>query len=300
MEPYRIFGRQSLEALSPGQRQEFVDCVIERKGDWYELGFTDAQGCRPVWPYAPKTRYLPKKNCWHVRQGWIELLVRESPVMELLFELRGYLLAGQPPRQAACLDIGPGASGLFGLYCAASGVQKVLFVEADPRALERVRANIALNKFTRAECLHAAVCGENGLVGLRQDADMDASSIVRVSDADLQVRAIRLKKLVAGLELDSATPLLCKLDIEGAEVELLEDLPELVRVYPKGVFAIASYHPVAGEESAHLLERELRDTGLGLKTLFGAHKTTFVYNPANAAVRGVLGKYESKSVPPAA
>ncbi len=297
MEPYRIVG-QKLTALSPGQRGEFLDCVLVRNDNWYELGFTDAEGCRPLWPYAPKARYLPNKGCWHIRQNLVEFLVQESPIMELLFELRGYLLAGPPVRDCVCLDIGPGTSGMFGLFCAACGVRKVLFAEADPRALELVRLNIALNKFSRTECVRAAICGQSGLVGFRQDPDINASMLCREMESAgtngkvVEVEALRLTDLFGRLQPDPAKPVLCKMDIEGAEVELISDIADLVRTYPKSVFAVASYHPVAGGESAAVLENGLRNTGeVYVKTLFKAHTTTFVSHANNRAVRILLDKY---------
>ncbi len=297
MEPYRLVGQQ-IKALAPGQRQEFLDCVLERNDNWYELSFTDAEGCRPLWPYAPKARYLPKKGCWHVRQAHVEFLVRESPIVELLFELRGYLFAGQPVRDAVCLDLGPGTSGLFGVFCAACGVRKVLFAEADPRALELVLANIALNNFTRVDYVHAAVCGVNGRAGFFQDTDINSSMLCHEPDAAgtngrvVDVAAIRLADLFRRLDLDPGQPVLCKMDIEGAEVELLPDLADLVRTYPKSVFSIASYHPTEGGESASVLENGLRDIrSVYVKTLFEAHKTTFVSHQDNTAVRAALEKY---------
>lgn len=297
MEPYLRFG-QALEPLLPGEQRNFADCVLRRNGDWYELCFTDAEGCRPLWPYAPKARYMVQKSCWHVRQGRAEFLVSESPVLELLFELRGYLLAGPPSREAVCLDIGPGASGLFGLYCAASGVRKVVFAEADTRALDRVRANIAWNKFTRCACVHAAVCGESGQVEFRQDADINASALLRGNEQDfpvgrvVQVQAVRLVDLFADLQLAARQPVLCKLDIEGAETELVADFEELVCRHPKCVFAIASYHPAPEGDSASVLEKSLLDAAdVCCKTVFKAHKTTFVCHQSNTSVRGILGKY---------
>ena len=297
MEPYlRI--TQALESLAPGERNEFLDCVLQRTGDWYELGFTDAEGCRPLWPYAPKTRYMVSKGCWHVRQGSMEFLVSQSPILELLFELRGYLLTGPPSRSALCLDIGPGSSGLFGLYCAAQGAGRVVFAEADSRALQLVRANIALNKFTRTECIQAALCGQNGKIAFRQDADIDASSLVRSTHKVLseepvvEVQALRLAELFARLQPDHQQSVLCKLDIEGAEVELVADFADLIARYPKCVFAVASYHPTGDGESAAVLEQGLEGAeDVCCKTLFKAHRTTFIHHRNNAAVRAILSKY---------
>ncbi len=178
MEPYlRI--TQALESLAPGERNEFLDCVLQRTGELVRTGVYRCRGLSSALALCPQNPLHGVQGLLACRQGSMEFLVSQSPILELLFELRGYLLTGPPSRSALCLDIGPGSSGLFGLYCAAQGAGRVVFAEADSRALQLVRANIALNKFTRTECIQAALCGQNGKIAFRQDADIDASSLVR-------------------------------------------------------------------------------------------------------------------------
>ena len=193
------------------------------------------RGAGPLWPYAPKARYLPNKGCWHIRQNLVEFLCRNHPLWSFFSSCAGICWREAPPvRDCVCLTLARAHPECSVCSAPACGVRKVLFAEADPRALELVRLNIALNKFSRTECVRAAICGQSGLVGFRQDPDINASMLCREMESAgtngkvVEVEALRLTDLFGRLQPDPAKPVLCKMDIEGAEVELISDIADLV------------------------------------------------------------------------
>lgn len=89
--------------------------------------------------------------------------------------------------------------------------------EADPNIAKYLNNNLYQNGFTDVEVIEKAVWIEDGEIDINSEG-ADASTIFS-SDANLKVESVRLKKL---LEKEQRVDLL-KMDIEGAEVQVLND-----------------------------------------------------------------------------
>lgn len=105
---------------------------------------------------------------------------------------------------------------------------RVIAVEADPALLPRLRANVRGLPVT---VVHAAVCGESGHRTLYRSDDASwGNSLIQASSRQegLLVPACTLIELMDRMGIDSAG--LVKMDIEGAEWEVLRDgVPRRVR-----------------------------------------------------------------------
>ena len=100
---------------------------------------------------------------------------------------------------------------------------KVFAFEPNPKITKTLRENLITNNFRDVEVIEKAVwINENGVEMGMEDAD--ASSIYRQSDS-LKVASVRLKDFIKKTEPVD----MLKMDIEGAELEVLKDCGESLR-----------------------------------------------------------------------
>ncbi len=141
------------------------------------------------------------------------------------------------------IDIG-GWIGPITLTAAALGAE-VLAFEPDPRAFELISANIAANPALapRIRLHHAAVSPTPGRVRLgspKKPGDSMGSILAADSGAALwEARAI-LPTDIAAMAGD-AERIVLKMDVEGAEYQLLPHLAPLLG--PRTVAALIAFHP---------------------------------------------------------
>ena len=126
------------------------------------------------------------------------------------------------------LDLGANGGG-FGLMLAAADVpiKKIVCVELNPQTCVRAQFNIARNISGQSKVIHAAVCGERRDFELWLGPGGTSNSIYQSGDSPAQGRS---KVPVPGITLDDIGRTefpepeavdLCKMDIEGAEYEVL-------------------------------------------------------------------------------
>lgn len=266
---------------------EARDFYLERVGDWYALGFTPALGYRSFWKYEPLVRYSFSSKAWECRIGRTRFFTSVCPFSELIRELRGYTLAGTVSSEDVVLDAGPwnGISGMY--FCAAADRGKVLFMEPDKASADFVAADLAVNGFTNYKLLRKGLYSSSGEVGFVHQEG--GESRIDESAGQVTIACLSLQDLVAdhvpgGIDF-------FKVDIEGAEVGVADDLARYICGRPGSWAAIASYHEVNGVKSYISLEECFsRYPELVFKTVFPYHLTTFVAHAANEEVAGNIRK----------
>jgi FkbM family methyltransferase len=142
------------------------------------------------------------------------------------------------------LDIGAWV-GPTVLFAAALGAARVVAVEADPRALELLRGNLAANPAlaARVTVVAAAAAAGPGPVRLgaaRKRGDSMSSALLAGAADAWETTAVTPAELVALAE--GAGPLVVKVDIEGGEYDLL---PALAGALPSRCRRLlVAFHPV--------------------------------------------------------
>jgi FkbM family methyltransferase len=118
-----------------------------------------------------------------------------------------------------------GANGGYHTLLAARRVGPaghVLAVEANPDLAPLIESQLRLNNMTNCTVMSLAVSNREGVAGFAVDANSLKSGLSDgKSTAESKVLEIRTTTLDALLELD-APPDLVKIDVEGAEVQVLE------------------------------------------------------------------------------
>jgi FkbM family methyltransferase len=155
-------------------------------------------------------------------------VVRSGPAAGLRLDTDGtnpgYLLGASEPQVQEALvrllgagdvvyDVGANVGFLTLLAARRVGPAGAVYAfEPHPRAAEVLRANVRANSFANVHVVEAAVGRTTGRVRIRADDHLTA----RLGDAGFDVSQIALD------HVDAAAPTLVKIDVEGAEVDVLE------------------------------------------------------------------------------
>ncbi len=220
-----------------------------------------------------------QNQAWQVRDGGLSLTFPQYPFLAF-HDIEGYLCEGRwrPQSGMTVVDAG-GCYGEFSLYAAKcvgpSG--KVLMLEPD-------LANIAVAKHFfemngnpgNIEIVPAGLWSKQGT--LKFTAGQGAlSSVASLSNSDVAAKVIEIQvhslaSLVKEFRLNRLD--FVKMDIEGAEVEVISTAGELPTQY-RPRYAIASYHVVEGKKAADTLEEVFPKIGYHCRTGYPKHLTTW-------------------------
>jgi FkbM family methyltransferase len=148
-------------------------------------------------------------------------------------ELESALVLARPGTTA--LDVGSNVGTFAVVMAGAVGDQgSVIAVEPDPANVRRLRANLALNGVTNVRIIEAAASNRDGSIVLHLAEDPAYHSLGTVLHAspsinDLAVRSLPLDRMWR----DAGEPVvsLMKVDVEGAEIDVLEGSQQILSTY---------------------------------------------------------------------
>ncbi len=166
--------------------------------------------------------------------------------------------------------------GMFAIY-AASRVGKsgrVIALEPDPENLRRLRENVARNGLSQVEIVEAGLWSHEGTVDFTPGGH---GAAINPGSGSMEIRVSALAGLIEHRKITRLD--FIKMDIEGAEIEVLESSRELLRTLP-AAWAIASYHRRDGQKTAGRLEKIFRELGYKALTENPAHLTTYAWPAA--------------------
>lgn len=130
----------------------------------------------------------------------------------------------------------------------------VVAYEIDERAFERLETNIAHNKLTNVRVVHGAIAKESGPVRYRHLPILDSGESLSYENSDDP------SKTVAGLTLDDALesmrviPGIIKIDVEGAEQDILAGMKRTLEKHPILLLEIHGRKlPLFGSDSQKVL-----------------------------------------------
>jgi FkbM family methyltransferase len=139
-----------------------------------------------------------------------------------------------------------------------------------------LQANLALNETKNVVPIKKALYKYDGTVSFKPQSG--GASRVK-NHGKLAVECISLASLIDEADINRQKIKFIKLDVEGAELELADELIEFVREHPNCVVAIASYHK-AGEKPSYWHIENKADVyrEILIKTMFPYHLTTYLIN----------------------
>lgn len=192
---------------------------------------------------------------------------------EILFHadiLKSYTVNRRLSEEDIVIDLGA-YPGEFAIY-AAKKCEKVYAVEPNPENMKELKRNCRLSDAENVEFISKAVSSKNG-----QEKISLRGGTSSVGDKGVEVQTLTLDNLIEE-EIDGE-PDFIKMDVEGLEVEILENANNtLSDIRPD--FSIASYHLVKDEPSYIQVENILERYSYSVNTIYPPHLTT-IAKPKN-------------------
>ena len=159
---------------------------------------------------------VPNHSFWHkFAKGW-------EPETEHVFQ--SFIKSG-----STCLDIGAwiGPTILFSL---AYGAEKIVAVEPNPQSYSVLKKTIELNPHIadKVTLVNLAVSADTGTIKMGLDEDESDTSMFGINKKGIEIQTTTVTGLIEDHQLNQIN--LIKIDIEGAESLLVNDLIALGKV----------------------------------------------------------------------
>jgi len=124
----------------------------------------------------------------------------------------------------------------------------ILAFEPNPQAFEMLVKNIEENNLRNVTTINAALSNKNGLISFYQSNEPDSlrgsTNSVRGGKNKYQVKTIKLSSYIDDFDID-----LIKMDVEGSEWEVLDDLKEADKLRKCKQYLIEYHHNIMNEPS---------------------------------------------------
>jgi len=263
------------------------DFIVEKRGGKYKIIFNNRFGYRKA-GYSPVFYYKRLRRYFAVSLEGLTIFTKQNPCFSLINELRGYTLLNSIKKGNTIIDAGA-SDGFISCYFAKkvgkSG--KVIALEPDPAFRKRLYKNIRLNKLKNIAVVPKALFNKNGKIAF----DLQSSGASKISkNGFLKVETITLGSLIKDFKLNKKKIKLIKLDIEGGELDVIDDLVSFIADNQQTAACIASYHKVKGQPTYKEIEEKCKkNKKIFAKTIYPYHTTTFILNKNS----NFVGKLES-------
>ena len=248
-------GREEIH-LAPAHEVYTYDMVVFF--DYYFSAVTpeERNGTRVADYSRPKVHRL--------RRSLVELEFPSLPESDESTEM--YLGALQPKEGEVVLDLGAYAGGSTYFFSKAVGPNGcVLAFEPDITSLQFLRANIARHALANVEVFDCGVWSENTTLAFQAEGSM-GSSVSALLKRDSNLRETRVITLSEAAKLANGRRIDCiKMDIEGAEVEVLKSAGSFFREHRPRL--VIEPHKLDGRMSTDDVSRILQGYGYEVEVL---------------------------------
>ncbi len=190
-----------------------------------------------------------------------------------LEELPGYLRNNLLKKDTIILDCGA-FEGAFSIYASkkVGDKGKIVCFEPGNDNLPILKENLRLNNIKNVKIIKAGVWSKKEVLyfkdgGLGGQISKDGNHKIKATDLDSELKRLKIPFNKVSF---------VKMDIEGAEIEAIDGMKELLA---KGSphLAIATYHERDGEKTYMEVEKKLKEKGYKVKTGYPKHLTTWAW-----------------------
>jgi FkbM family methyltransferase len=193
----------------------------------------------------------------------------DKSVLAEIFDLREYRAAENIIKTAVFPIIDAGAqAGFFSLYCRAlNGKIRVYALEPEPKNAEFLAKHLKVNRVQDVKIFQQALAGKSGKQDFYVSEDTHDHSLIKPEKfkAKISVEGISLSDFLLKNKLIRVS--LLKMDIEGGEYEVLENLNK--DDWRKIENILLEYHDLP-EKNHHNLAELIRRNGFSLE-IFPSH-----------------------------
>lgn len=189
----------------------------------------------------------------------------------------GYLARGRPSAGSVVFDGGAFCGEMTIVLARIVGPSGRIFAfEPDPVNCRMLRRNIEEAGLQNVTVIERGLWRETDELVFETDHQLSSRIVLGQSGGGLRIPVVGFKD---ACELAGAIPNFVKMDIEGAEVEVIEGAKDFIagqRIH----FSIASYHDRGGRPTSALLEPLFASIGYRVETGFPDHQTTWAWKDA--------------------
>ena len=187
--------------------------------------------------------------------------------------IEGYMKEYSLKKGDTVIDVGA-FHGIFTIYASklVGDTGKVYAFEPDWLSFRMLKKNIELNKLNNVIAVNKGLWKSNCEMGFR--SFLGNSRIFEYDENQIITNNISVIRFDDFVKENNLTVDFIKMDIEGAELEALSGMEELIKNQDTK-FAIASYHEVNGEKTYYKLESFFRNRNYKSFTGFPEHITTY-------------------------
>jgi FkbM family methyltransferase len=214
---------------------------------------------------------------WHS-----EDFIRSPIFPEICDPAAGYFLHGVPPPGAVVFDVGAFVGEMtvpLARFVGPTG--RVYAFEPDAESRRWLARNLQHAGVHNVTIVDKGLWHESTIAPFMAGAK-DGSKLLCLANATDPSLPIAMLSFEDACRLAGRAPDFVKMDIEGAEVEVIGAAIGLIRRHPIR-FAIASYHPRDGQPASRLLEPMFRDAGYQVETGYPKHQTTWAWPKSHDA-----------------
>lgn len=144
-----------------------------------------------------------------------------------------------PKDGAVCLDIGANIGACTAKWLIRCRPIKVIAVEPHPETFKRLKKNVELNSWQNIELVEAAISSKDGFVPIRMSKEGTMAVVCNDVESEIQVRAVTLNTLFNELKIETVD--LCKIDVEGYEVAVLQGASSVLDKIERVIIEYHSY-----------------------------------------------------------
>lgn len=179
----------------------------------------------------------------------------------------------------------------IGAYCGVSTFHfaqlvgssgNVVAFEPDPENYKMLLRNIERHKLSNVIPIQAAISSNTGRACFFSEGNLSSCLAKAASRSTAGTRTIVHTMRLSDAFERWGIPQLCKIDIEGAEIEVIESSMDLIRG-ASTQFVIDTSHVVRGIQTYSVIEKLLRDCDLEVESMDIGEMTTWA-RPAQSAI----------------
>jgi len=200
----------------------------------------------------------------------INLILRDDvdeSIVNEVFKFREYRATVELIKEAkgVVLDVGAHA-GYFSLWATAQNPKvKIYALEPIKENFEFLQKNIAKNKFKNIKPENVALTKKSGEINIFLSGDSHNHSLLPISDKTQSVKSVNLADYIKKNKIKNIS--LLKIDIEGGEYEIFENLEKEIFSKIENVFL--EYHQ-SENRNFKVIENILRENGFTVE-IFPSH-----------------------------
>ncbi len=255
---------------------ERKDFEVIRTGNAYKIIFDNSLGYYKD-DYEPTFEYNFFTNHWTVKFQNVVVKTLINPCFELISEWRGYTLLKTPQEGETVIDAGA-ATGFISLLFAKKVGEKgiVIALEPDNKMLKILKYNIKINGVKNIKIIPKGLYNQSGTFAF----DPIKFTLAHTNIAsNYNIQTIDLQSIIIEFVNDSAKLSFIKIDIEGAELAIAQDLGKIILSHKNAMAVIASYHAYEGTTTGgkitELFDKEF--SALKIVNNYIIHPTTYIY-----------------------